>query len=339
MRLMKTESGLKERCQKILEENGGRVADRASRILLEDHILKDLRLPLEFISKNWREPLSPSMMSLACEAVSGSPDETHESGLAMSLMHLCFYVWDDMVDKANFKSFKPTLFGKFGGGPALIIGGLASAKAFSILNRMNVDLIKRQEINKLVWELWTKMAQAEAANLRLRKHGNISYSKKFSIIKMEASDLETCTQIGAILGNGSKVEIKHLANYGLFLGIILELWNSFYVTTNLTMELAEKLKNGAYPFLLLWAKEHSGKLQKKLEELTRNKSIGPSEIREIVEYVLETNVFKYTTQNIRKFTNKAKVELAELTNNEATQKLRFFVEAQPQLFIESLSLV
>ena len=336
---MNTESGLKERCQKILEENGGRVADRASRILLEDPILKDLRPPLDFISKNWREPLTPSMMSLACEAVGGSPKETHETSLAMSLMHLCFYVWDDMVDKASFKSFRPTLFGQFGEGPALIIGGLASAKAFSILNRMNVDVIKRQEINKLVWELLTKMSQAEAANLRLRKHGNVSYTKKFSVIKMEASDLETCTKIGAILGNGSKVEIKHLANYGRFLGIILELWKSFYVTTNLTMELAEKLKNGAYPFLLLWAKEHSEKLRKKIEELTRNNSIKPSEIREIVEYVLETNVIKHTKRNIRKFTNKAKTELAELTDNEATQKLRFLVVAQPQLFIESLSLI
>jgi geranylgeranyl pyrophosphate synthase len=327
---MYIESSLKERCQKILEENGGRIADRASRILLEDPVLKDLRPPLEFISKNWREPLTPSMMSLACEAVGGSSKETHETSLAMSLIHLCFYVWDD-------KSFKPTLFGKFGEGPALIIGGLASAKAFSILNRMNVDVIKRQEINKLVWELLTKMAQAEAANLRLRKHGNVSYRKKFSIIKMEASDLGTCTKIGAILGNGSTVEIKHLANYGLFLGIIFELWKSFHVTTNLTMELAEKLKSGAYPFLLLWAKEHSEKLRKKLEELKRNNSIKPSEIREIVEYVLETNLFKYITQNIRKFTNKAKVELAELNDNEAIRMLRFFVEAQPQLFIESLS--
>ena len=334
---MYTESNLKERCQKILEDNGGKVANRASRILLEDAALKDLGPPLEFISKNWRDPLTPSMMALSCEAVGGSSKETHETSLAMSLMHLCFYVWDDMVDKANFKSFKPTLFGKFGEGPALIIGGLASAKAFSILNRMNVDVIKRQEINKLVWELWTKMAQAEAANLRLRKHGNVSYSKKFSIIKMEASDLETCTKIGAILGNGSNFEIKHLANYGLFLGIIFELWKSFHVTTNLTMELAEKLKSGAYPFLLLWAKEHSEKLRKKLEELTRNNSIGPSKIREIVEDVLETKAFKYTTQNIRKFTNKARVELTELNDNEATRMLRFFVEVQPQLFIESLS--
>jgi geranylgeranyl pyrophosphate synthase len=334
---MYTETSLKERCQRILEENGGYIADQASNILLEDPALKDLRAPLEFISKNWREPLTPSMMSLACEAVGGSSKETHETSLAMSLMHLCFYVWDDMVDKANFKSFKPTLFGKFGEGPALIIGGLASAKAFSILNRMNVDVIKRQEINKLIWELWTKMAQAEATNLRLRKQGNVSYKKKFTLIKMEASDLETCIKIGAILGNGSKDEIKSLAHYGRFLGIILEFWKSFHVTTNLTMELAEKLKSGAHPFLLLWAKERSEKLWKKLENLTCNKSIGPSEIKEIVEYVLETNVINHAKKNIRRFTNKAKTELAELTDNEATQKLRFLVVAQPQLFIESLS--
>ena len=335
---MYTESSLKERCQKILEENGGHIADKASNILLEDPTLKDLRHPLEFISKTWRDPLTPAMMSLACEAVGGSSEEAHETSLAMSLIHLCLYVWDDIVDNAKFKSFKPTLFGKFGEGPALIIGGLASAKAFLILNRMNVDVVKRQEINKLVWELLTKMAQAEVVNLRLRKSGNVSYRKKFEIIKMEASDLEICTKIGAILGNGSNVEIKHLANYGLFLGIIFGLWKSFHVTTNLTMELAEKLKSGAYPFLLLWAKERSDKLRKKLE-LTHDKSISPSKIGAIVEDVLETNVLEYTKQKIREFTTEARVELTHLNDNEATRKLIFFVEVQPQLFIESLPLI
>ena len=41
-----------------------------------------------------------------------------------------------------------------------------------------------------------------------------------------------------------------------------------------------------------------------------------------------------------KFTKKAKEELFELKKiNNSTQTLKFFVEAQPQLFIESLSIL
>ncbi len=99
---MSIKSNLKKLCQKILEDNGGKVADRSNRILIEDPALKELRSPLEFISKTWRDPLTPSMMALSCEAVGGQPEKTCEAALAMSLMQLSFYIWDDIIDKATF---------------------------------------------------------------------------------------------------------------------------------------------------------------------------------------------------------------------------------------------
>ena len=84
------------------------------------------------------------MIKLACEAVEGKPQDTEEIAMAMSLMNLSFYLWDDMVDKAPCRLFNPTLFGKFGEGSALIMGGLASAKAFTILNKAKLDKAKRR---------------------------------------------------------------------------------------------------------------------------------------------------------------------------------------------------
>jgi len=329
---------LKERCQRILEENGGMVADRARSILLEDAALKDLRPPLEFVSKNWRDPLTPSLIALSCEAVGGLSDVTYEAALAMDLMTLSFNIWDDIVDKTVSKAFKPTLLGKFGEGTALMIGGLASAKAFSILNQMNVDKIKRQTVTKLFWDFWTKIAKAETVNLRLRRQEDVSSRKKLWVIKMQAANLETCLRIGAVLGNGSEDDVKHLGNYGLCLGTILELWKDFYVTINLTLELTEKIRSGALPYSLLWTRKRSEKIRKKLKNLANRNTIEPSDIKEIVEETLETKALNNTMKTIRKFTKRAVEELFELkSKNNATQRLKFFAEAQPQLIIESLS--
>ncbi len=335
---MYSESSLKKHCQRILEENGGYIADKASRILLEDPKLKDLRSPLEFISKNWRNPLTPSMISLSCEAVGGRSDVTYEAALAMNLMSLSFYIWDDMLDKAVHKSFKPTLFGKFGEGTALVIGGLASAKAFSILNQMDVDKTKRQKVTNLVWNLWTKMARAETINLKLRNQGNLSSKTKLWVIKTEATDLETCLRIGAILGNCSKNEVKHLARYGLYIGIILELWKDFLVSINLTLELADKIKNGALPYSLLLARERSDKVRKKLEDLANRNEIKSHDTKEIIEYILEAKAMNSIIKKISKTAKIAEEELIELKKSKATKTLKFFVKAQPQLFIESLSM-
>lgn len=337
---MYTESSLKERCQRILEENGGHIADQASRILLEDPKLKDLRSPLEFISKKWRDPLTPALMGLSCEAVGGRSEATHEAALAMSLMNLSFYVWDDIIDKARFKAFKPTLFGKFGEGTALMIGGLASAKAFSILNQIDFGKIQRQTVTRLFWDLCTKIAKAEKVNLRLRKQRDFSPQKKLWVIKMHAADLEMCLRIGAVLGNGSEEEVKHLSEYGRYLGIILELRKDFQVSINSTLALAKKIRSGTLPYSLMWARKRSEKLQKKLDNQANRNPIEPSEIKEIVAETLETKVLNNTMKTLRKFAKKAKKELLELKmKTNTTQTLEFFVEAQPQLFIESLSIL
>jgi len=327
---------IEERCRRILEDNGGVIADRARTILLEDPALKDLREPLEFIAKNWRDPLTPAMMRLSCEAVGGHPDETYEAALAMSLMNLSVYLWDDIIDKATLKLFKPTLFGKFGEGTALIIGGLASAKAFSILNQMKMDKVKLQTATELFWNLWTTVARAETINLKLRSQKNLSLRNKLWKIKMEASDMEACLRIGAIIGGGTESEIRHLGRYGLFLGIILELQKDFHVSVNLTLELAEKIRSGALPYSLLWASEHSDKIRRKLDNLLNKNTIKQAYIKEIVEDAFETKMLDNTLKIISRFTKKAREELIELKRNDATQTLQLFIEAQPSLFIGSL---
>jgi geranylgeranyl diphosphate synthase type II len=254
----------------------------------------------------------------------------------MSLMNLSFFIWDDVIDKAPCKRFKPTLFGEFGEGTALIIGGLASAKAFSILNQMDADKAKRQAVTKLFWDLATRMTHAETVSLRLRSWKNFSPRKKFWKIKTEAADLETCLRIGAVIGNGSENEVKHLGKYGLCLGIILELWKDFHVSVNLTLELAEKLRSGALPYSLLWARERSEKIQKKLDNLASKNTIEQAYIKEIIEDALEIKTLDNTVKTIRRFTKKAREELTELKRNNATRTFQLFIEAQPSLFIGSL---
>jgi geranylgeranyl diphosphate synthase type I len=336
---MNEKYSIEEQCRKILEENGGVIADKARTILLEDPTLKDLKPPLEFISKNWRDPLTPAMMSLSCEAVGGQPDETYEAALAMSLMNLSFYIWDDIIDEAQVKLFKPTLFGKFGKNTALIIGGLATAKAFSILNNTEVDKEKLRTIYPLFWRLWAKMSQIETATLKLRDNRDLSSKKKFWKIKTEAVDMETCMKIGAIIGNGLKNEVKNLGKYGQFLGIILEIWKDFHVSVNLTLELKNKIGSGALPYSLLWASEHSEKIQRDLAILSKKNKVEQSQIRHIVKGILETKVLDKTIKEIKGFAEKGQEALIEMNSNKATRSLQLFLEAQPKLFIESTSLL
>jgi geranylgeranyl pyrophosphate synthase len=325
-----------ESCLKTLEDNGGFIADKATKILLDDPALKDLHEPLEFVSKNWRDPLRPALMALSCESVGGDSNNTHNAALAISLMNLSFYLWDDIIDKAPSRMFKPTLVGKFGENTALIVGGLASAKAFTILNQANTDKEKQQKVTKLMWNHWTKVAQAETLSLKSRGK-NYTSEDKFLKIEMEAAaNLGICMKIGAVLGNGSESAIEHLGLYGKCLAIIIDLRNDLRVTLNLTLELDQKIATGTLPYSLLRAKEHSVTTAELLEEVVKKKQLDPEDAQTIVASVMETKVLKRIKLLTNRLTKKAVAELHELQQNTATQTLKSLVEAQLQLLTESL---
>jgi geranylgeranyl pyrophosphate synthase len=322
--------------QKILEDNGAKVADKAKIILLEDPGLKELHEPLEFISKNWRD-ITPALMSLSCEAVGGKPEETHDAALAMCLMNLSFTIWDDIVDNAKSKTFKPTVFGKFGQDITIITGGIASSKAFTILNEAKIEKSKRVKINKQIWKLWTKMATEEATTIKIRAKGTMSSKEKFSKIKSEAIDLGTCLKIGAIIGNGSNSEIRHLERYGQYLSIILALRQDFQVSANLTLELSEKIRNNRLPFCILWAIEHSSQLDIELKTLKQKEIIDYSSMKKFIKHFLDTGILSHISEKINKYKKMADVELDRLTSTSANQSLKAFVGVQSSLFLESFS--
>jgi geranylgeranyl pyrophosphate synthase len=325
-----------EQCRRILEDKGGWIADRTMEVLLKDQALKDFKEPLEFISKNWRDPLTPTLMSLSCEAVGGNSKKIHDAAIAVSLMHLSFFIWDDILDKTVMRSFKPTILGRFGEA-SFIVGGISSAKAFTILNQMKTDTEKRKAITKAVWNLWAKMAQAEIRFQRRLNESSVTCRSKLWKIKTEAIDTETCMKIGAILGNGSPNEIDHLGKCGLYLGIVLELWKDFRVSANLTLELAERIKSGSLTYSLLWASEKSNELRRNLEIFKDNDSIEPINVKDIVEEMLAAKTFDFMSNNIRRYVKKAEKERRYLKKNDASRMLLSLINVQPKLFSESLS--
>lgn len=318
----------------ILEKHGGTIADKARTILLEDPALQEMREPLQFIKQNWRD-LTPAFMSLSCEAVGGKPEEIHEVALAICLMNLSFTTWDDIIDNSKTKTFKPTTFGKFGQAQAIIIGGLAAAKAFTILNKSKLKNKTRKKITKSVWNLWSKMATVETTTLKMREQDTLSSNKKLNKIKSEVIDLGAILKIGAIIGNGSTTEIKHLERYGQYLGIMLALQQDFQVSVNLTLELEEKIKSKRLPYSLLWATEHSKNLKLDLETYSHKDTIDSTSIKKFINHALDTGILNHIDTKIEEYKKKANHELDGLAVTNATQSLQSLLSITDSLQVSS----
>lgn len=327
-------SSLEEQCYRILEEKGGKIADRAKMILLDEISSEGLQHPLQYVSQVWRDPLVPSFIILSCEAVGGRPAKAaHEASMAISLLNLSCKLWDDIIDRTRYIGFVPTVLGKFGDEVALITGGLVSARAFSMLAEIEVDKPRYRIITSLVWDYCKTIGEEEAENLKLRKRNDVRPEEKLRLLEMGGVNLEIPTKIGGILGNGSEDEIRLLGSYGRCLGTILALEEDLKASLNMTLDLSEKVKRNALPYALLWAKARSAKIEESLQRLTEERK--PSDVEGLVEAVLETGALENTLSIVKDLTMKAAKAITSLRESESHSLLLFFVEAQRQILAES----
>jgi len=332
---MPSESSLNEKCHRILEEKGGRIADKAKAILLEDVSFEGLEPAFQYVSRIWRDPLVPALVVLSCEAVGGEPsEEACQASTAISLLNLSFRLWDDVIDRSRYLGFVPTVPGKFGDEVSIIMGGVVFAKAFSILSETDIDREKRQVLNKLVWNYCRTMGKAETLNLELRKRKDARPEEKLLVLEMEAMNLETSMKIGSILGGGSRNEIEHLGKYGTYLGVILELARDLKASLNLTLELSQKVNRNALPYTLLWARDRSEKIGKRVQQLADEPN--SSNVKELVRAVLETGAAENTLSIVNELAQKAAHEISTFGDSLSSGLLAFFAEAQDEILTESL---
>ena len=317
----------------ILEKYGGKIASKARVILLEDPTLKDLREPLEFLRKRWYDR-TPALVRLSCEAVGGNAEDSETVALALTLMNLCFTIWDDVIDNARYKRFMPTVFGKFGQETAIILGGIASAKAFSILNK-TMQAEKRKRITDAIWKMWSRMASIESIAVEMRNKGVFRSKNKLWKMRSGAINLGTFLTIGAIVGNGSNEEINHLTMYGRHLALILGLEEDFKISLNLSVELAERIRNRRLPYATLWAVEHSAPLKTLFEKFAGNTE--DSLIEEFVEMFLSTNVGSVVSKKIEKNRKLAQLQLRTLPDTSAKDTLNLLANCAAKIFDDIVS--
>ncbi len=324
----------REQLQNILETYGAHNAYQATKTLTTLDVQENLKPIFNYISKTWRDPLTPAMMNLSCKVVGGEPEETQKYAIAVSLLNLSMRTWDDVIDKTTVRSLKKTTVGEIGEKNSIIIGGLISAKAFLTLNQTRINLKKEEAIAKILWTYLSTMSEAEIIDNGIKPEFYLP-KNKLQKIKTEAIGLETCLSIGGIVGNGSEEEINALGNYGRILGTLLELWKDLLVSLNLTMELEQKIRNKKLPYFILRTKKYSLETRELLKKMSKN-DIEGQDIGILVENVLKNNT-KIIKTKVESLTTRGINLLEPFRGCEEKENLKKILSIQPKIFDECLN--
>lgn len=252
----KTRKKLAEQVLMVFEERGRKAFEIAKEAMLHERITcKAVHDALRyFMEETWYGVQHPALISLACEAVGGDPNEATSLGAAMVLLAGAVDIHDDIIDQSKTKGSKLTVFGKFGKDLALLTGDALLFKGLMLLHEgcKKFSTEKRQSILTLTKDAFFELGSAEANEMKFKGKFDVTPEKYMSIIGNKASITEAYAKIGAIIGNGDPKEAEALGHYGKTLGILTTIRDDF-VDIFEPDELKNRVDNECLPLPLLYA--------------------------------------------------------------------------------------
>jgi geranylgeranyl pyrophosphate synthase len=308
------------RTRRLLEEKGRDSLETAKRIILVEKVeCKEMREALEyFMTQYWHDLTTPTLLSLACEAVGGDADDTKPIAIPLIIISGAMDIHDDIIDGSKTKDDRATVTGKFGRNIALITGDFLLGTGFVLLNKACkiISTTKFWRIITCIKNALSEIAGAEALEISLQKKHIIKPEEYLYLVRKKAADIQGLMEVGSVIGDGSKEEFKTLGKYGRCLGM-LSILRDDLIDLNDPKEIRHRISRECLPFPLLYM----------LANITENPIIASLRLRKvrnvkmIQDAAKNSDGFKYCKKVMNDIADECNLTLRNIKHQKDNLKL------------------
>jgi geranylgeranyl pyrophosphate synthase len=315
----------------VFEEKSRKVLERFKQVATagvneED---KELLASLEDVKGYWRDALRPALVAFSFEAVGGRPGGADQGGLIATLLGAGIGIHDDIIDKSSTKHFRKTILGLHGLDYAVLIGDLLIVKALTRIREIIYEDFEPKKISdvlKTYENFLIEICKAQFMEIRFRRNLDVELEDYQKFLKHSIAEMEICTRLGAILGNGSEKEIEVLADFGRGFGYMMRLFSDITDSLNIEGNLDQRLENESVPLPILYATKSSGEIFKRIGTTLQKPHITPEDVSYIPELCYKTKAFAYTYKIAEKNAKEIIQKLKILNRSTARNVLASMVE-------------
>ena len=306
----------------ILERRSVKAFRIANQRLLSDRTKNvDVHRALEYYGKNWTDVLHPGIIAVACEAVGGSEKDSILMQVPMLFFTAAADLHDDVLDRSQTKSGKPTIFGKFGKDIALLVGDRMLFMGMEVLyaSGKEISTEKMDDIIATIGNAFVEVTEAHATEMKFKGRLDPNPEEYFCMLEKKSSILEAHARIGALVGNGNKNETENLTRYGRILGTLITLRDEF-IDLFEPQELSDRLKNGCLPLPIIYAFENPA-AKKIIKRILSKPRISKKDTATIVDLAFEDQQVKCLRGKMEGLSNEAIKLTAGLCQQQTLQLL------------------
>jgi geranylgeranyl pyrophosphate synthase len=251
---------------------------------------------LEDVKAYWNDLYRPALTSLSCEVVGGNPRKASTASIIITLAIVGMGIHDDLIDRSKTKHDKRTVFGRYTLEEALLAGDYLLVQAQALANKVmsKVSSKKLNKINEILENFFNSICDGEFTEILHRKNINVDLEEYHKTLWNLGSDIEACTKFGAVMGNGTRSEVKSLGKYGANLGYISRLAEDVKDTLNIRGNLSHRLRYESIPLPILYTAHSSKDNMIEMNTILQQPIIN---IRELLQLCFEAKAFVYV-QNL-----------------------------------------
>ena len=192
--------------------------------IFKDKEPKNLYDPMVYILMQPGKRLRLQLVHIAADMFDGDPEQTQHVAAAFEMLHNFTLIHDDLMDKAEVRRGKPTVYKKWDSNIAILSGDALAVIAMRQLLNLKCDPKITLDILDIFSQTAVEVCEGQQFDLDFETLENVPIDQYLNMIRLKTSVMFAgCLKAGARFAEADEESLQALYDLGIHLGIAFQL--------------------------------------------------------------------------------------------------------------------
>ena len=184
--------------------------------------------------------IRPTLLLLVCDAFGGRLQDALPAAAAVEMFHNFTLLHDDIMDNAEVRRGKPSVYASWGDNVAILSGDAMMIYSYKILSESPNDKLSR--IMNIFTTMALQVCEGQQYDMDFESLSKVSVVEYMRMIELKTSVLLAgAAQIGAVIGEGSEEDCRRIYRFALELGLAFQLQDDLLDSYGTQEELGKRI--------------------------------------------------------------------------------------------------
>ena len=201
---------------------------------------EQLYKPILYSMSGGGKRIRPTLLLLACEAFGGDVQQALPAAAAVEMFHNFTLLHDDIMDNAEVRRGKPSVYASWGNNVAILSGDAMMIYSYRLLSKVPSE--KLASVMEIFTTTALQVCEGQQYDMDFESRQKVSVVEYMRMIELKTSVLLAgAAAIGAVLGEASEEDCRQIYRYALELGLAFQLQDDLLDSYGTQEELGKRI--------------------------------------------------------------------------------------------------